>query len=110
MPTTLSDRIDKLNKELSELSTKVTDSEDLNNIRLDIANFKTEITTLKSGLEILQKDFETFKISFDDTLVKFKRELISYIILSNASKSIDTASLTETASHLASGIKPSEHV
>lgn len=106
MPGTLTDRINELSEEVSNLSGQ-TRTKDL---KVKLANNSASIAELKSELTTLHKEFDDFKRSMCKQIEDLKRELISYIILSNASKELDTAKLSESARHLASGITPRSHV
>lgn len=113
MPGTLVDRINELSEEVSSLSAQIK-TEDLDRelkaAQINLANHNTVITEIRSELAVLHKEFDDFKHSVCKEIEDLKRELISYIILSNASKGLDTVALTESARHLASGVTPASHV
>nr|QBK90343.1 MAG: hypothetical protein LCPAC103_00240 [Pithovirus LCPAC103] len=96
--TSLTDQVDQ--RKLEHLETELKAAE------VNIANQANTITGTKAELVALRTDLDKFKRDSSSELDKIKRELMSYIILSNASKELDVAKLTESAQHLASGITP----
>lgn len=109
---TLKGQVKELTEQMTKLTTQI-EGQKFNELdrevkanQLNLANQTTVISELKTELTLLRTKLDEFMQTSSTNLDELKRELISYIILSNASKDLDTAKLAESARHLASGIAP----
>jgi len=106
--STIKDQIKDLSEKVDDLDKKL----DKNQTDDKLQHFETKIKTIettfndtlidvKAELSNLKSDVASLKTIYTSEMENLKRELISYIILSNASKELDVTKLSETAKQLA---------